>query len=172
MHDLHGLGMWNVGDGAGEEQGPFLKDLLIMLTSIVFLFNMTVFSGKDEDDHLRRAQRALATMQECTRPAPQPSQPPAEQSGGGGANGGGAGGATRAVESNGAAPPAAATFVRFCTATYAICMGCMQDAVGILRQALRDSPLPEALSEANSPHGALCREHAPPNHTAARSCVL
>ena len=76
MHDLHGLGMWNVGDGAGEEQGPFLKDLLIMLTSIVFLFNMTRTTtcgghsarsppcrsahGRRHSRHSRRQSRAAA----------------------------------------------------------------------------------------------------------------
>lgn len=131
-----------------------------MLTSIVFLFNMTLFSGKDDDDHLQRAQRALATMQECTRPPPQHDSAPANGGGDGASDGRGA---AAAVVPNGAAAPdaeaaaapsAAATFVRFCTASYAICMGCMQDAVGILRQALRDAPLPEALAEANSPNGA------------------
>lgn len=136
-----------------------MSDLVIMLTGVIFLFNLTAFSGKDEEDHLHRAQRSLAAMQSLVHP-PQATSGVAN---GGTSNsvdaasgapcGEGMDGGAAAADACGA-PTAAATFVRFCTATYAVCMGCMEDAVAILRQALRDAPMLEALAEANAPNGA------------------
>lgn len=131
-----------------------------MLTGIVFLFNMTAFSGKDDEEHLQRAQYALAAMQASARP-PRPAAPGTTASAAAPSQG------TDAAAADACAVPLAAmTFVRFCTATYAVCMGCMHDAVGMLRQALRDSPMVEALAEANAADGAA------PQHEHAWCCGL
>lgn len=155
---------------AGDGGGPFLSDLVIMLTGVIFLFNLTAFSGKDEEDHLHRAQRSLAAMQSLVHP-PQPAgaaasvgTPNSTDAAAGVPGGQDGGGGAAAVDACGAPTPAA-TFVRFCTATYAVCMGCMEDAAAILRQALRDAPMLDALAEANAPNGAgpglaVCLIHA------------
>lgn len=127
-----------------------MAELLIMLTGIVFLFNMTALSGKDDEEHLQRAQYALAAMQAAARPP----RPVATGAGAVARASAPSQGTDAAAPDACAVPPAAMTFVRFCTATYAVCMGCMHDAVGILRQALQDSPMFEALAEANTADGA------------------
>lgn len=137
------------------EGGQFVTDLTILLTTVVFLFNMMAFSGKDEDDHLARAQGALATMQARLRP----SEPGERDGGANGASNGQQAGASNGAADGGIAPTATLTFVRLCTATYAVCMGCMQDAVGILRQALRDAPMLQALAEANSDPNGTARPY-------------